>query len=180
VRVITLPSVVVRQKKFVRGEKHEIPAAVPVGGDDIEFMFCHVFVVTREDDQTISLCQAISSRRDGVEVRIREVIHFALRLDQPAHERLLVMLVVRNDAAVLERPPEPCLPGARVPGVEGAVAVVVVEAVRLPCHRGEDAGHGSLAEVPWAQDERCIPDLVVGSSQLREIEAAGPITYANA
>ena len=153
-------------EEVVGGQEHEAAAAIPEARHDVELVLSHVFVVPGKDDQVVRLREPASGRRRSVQVRVGQIVDVAVGRNQPPQERLLIMLVVRDDASVLVRAPEASMRLARVPRVEGAVSVIVVEVVRLPCHRREDDGDVILAERPRTENERRVADLAAACDEL--------------
>src|SRR5438034_3086753 len=86
---------------------------------------------------------------------------------------------MRDDASVLEGAAQAGMRLARVPGVEGAVSVIVVEVVGLPRHRRENDGDVILAESSRPENEGCVADLAASCDELGEVEPAWPLAYSN-
>jgi hypothetical protein len=68
---------------------------------------------------------------------------------------------------------------ARVPRVESAVSVIVVEVIGLPRHRRGDDGDVIFAESSRTENEGCVADLAPSCDELGEVEPARPLADSN-
>jgi hypothetical protein len=157
-------------EEVVRGQEHQVPAEVPVAGDDVVLAGRHVLVVAGEDDDLVGAGERAAGAR-GLEVGVGEDVDVLARPREPLEERQVVAAEVVRDAAVQERPAE--LDGVHAPLRVPAPAVAQV--VGLPGQRGEDDRDAVLAEPARADDEGREPDAAVGGGEAGEVEAGGPV-----
>ena len=157
-------------------------AGVAVLLDDVVLVCRHVLGVARKDDQVVERGE-VAARADLVEILLGEDVGRQPRPRHPDEERKLVAVDPRRHAEICERPGERDaeIAASGVPGVAPAVAVSVVEVVRLPRVRREhdrDAARGPERSRP--DDEGRVADAAVAGVELREVEAARPVADGQA
>src|SRR4051794_24930895 len=92
------PEVVLRQhhvtEEVVRGEEREVSTEIAVALHDVVDLLRHVLLVTREDDEVVQLRQVVT-RRETLEILVREVVGLPAGVHEKAQEPALVRAVVR-------------------------------------------------------------------------------------
>ena len=142
----------------------------------------HVLLVAFEHDQVVARRELLSVR-DVVEVRVGDELRLLAGPVQPVQERQVIAVEARRRASgdVGAAEIDGAVRRAGVPRVSVAVAVHVLEVVRLPGVRRQHHEHAArLPEDDRAHDERGVADTAVGGRELDVVQPAGQIRHAEA
>ena len=163
------------QKKLFAERKMRRPPRSRNRCDDVVGVLGDVLGVAGEDDQVVEPSQLVAARKE-LEVVLREEVGCLsgladeleerhVRAPEPGRRAALAVGPVQADRRV----------AARVPGVAPAVAVRVVEVVRLPGVRRHHDRLPGGAERGRPEDQRREADAAVGRRQLGGVDAARPL-----
>src|SRR5205807_5531524 len=162
-------------EEVVRREEGEVAAEVAVALDAVVRVPSDVLLVPGEDDEVVARGQLVPAS-ELLEVVVRQEVDALLRPVQPGDERQVPVAEAVGNAEVEERTPQVDAPdrGAHVPAVAPAVAVCILEVVRLPGVRREHDGDTRTARWACSQDEGRVADAAVVRGRAKEVEPARP------
>ena len=148
-------------EEVVRGQEHQVPAQVAVAPQHVVRVLGRVLLVAGEDDEVVRPRERVAAP-ERLQVVVGEHVGALAGPVQPRHEGQVPVLEPERDAEVEVRPREVDAAdrAGDVPAVAPAVAVLVVEVVRLPGVRRED-DRDAAAEPRGADDQRRVADAAV-------------------